>query len=93
VFGHRPRLAHSHQGEHPHPLRRQVGITIAVATLLAIIALLLLPPHANGNFVYWTNETETTIGRAKINGTGTNNNFITGLNDPLGVAVDSKFIY
>jgi hypothetical protein len=51
VFGHRPRLAHSHQGEHPHPLRRQVAITIAVATLLAIIALLLVPPHANGDFV------------------------------------------
>jgi hypothetical protein len=51
VFGHRPRLAHSHQGEHPHSLRRQVAITIAVATLLAIIALLLVPPHANGDFV------------------------------------------
>jgi hypothetical protein len=31
-----------------------VLVTIGVATLLAIIALLLLPPHANGNFVYWT---------------------------------------
>jgi hypothetical protein len=51
VFGHRPRLAHSHQGEHSHHLRRQVGFTIAVATVLAIIVLLLLPPHANGNFV------------------------------------------
>jgi hypothetical protein len=51
VFGHWPRLAHSHQEEHPHPLRRQVAITIAVATLLAIIALLLVPPHANGDFV------------------------------------------
>jgi hypothetical protein len=51
VFGHRPRLAHSHQGEHPHSLRRQVAITIAVATLLAIVALLLVPPHANGDFV------------------------------------------
>ena len=30
---------------------------------------------------------------AKINGTGANNNFITGLESPVGVAVDSKFIY
>jgi hypothetical protein len=43
--------------------------------------------------VYWTNETQTSIGRAKINGAGANNNFITGLNDPIGVAVDSNFIY
>jgi len=51
VFGHRPRLALWHQGDHSHPLRRQVLVTIGVATLLAIIALLLLPPHANGNFL------------------------------------------
>jgi Low-density lipoprotein receptor repeat class B len=92
VFGRRPRLAHSHQGD--HPLRRQAAISIVVAMLLAIIALLLLPPHAHGNFVYWANSSpETTIGRAKINGTGLNNNFITGLNNPAGVAVDSRFIY
>jgi hypothetical protein len=91
VFGHRPRLAHSHRGEHSHHLRRQVGLTIAVATLLAVIALLLLPPHANGNFVYWTNDAPgNSIGRAKINGTGLNDNFVTGLNRPIGVAVDSK---
>jgi hypothetical protein len=94
VFGHRPRLAHSHQGEHPHPLRRQAWITIGVATLLAVIALLLLPPHAHGNFVYWANQSPgSTIGRAKINGTGANNNFIAGINQPRGVAVDSRFIY
>jgi hypothetical protein len=94
VFGHRPRLAHSHRGEHSHHLRRQVGLTIAVATLLAVIALLLLPPHANGNFVYWANNNAVnSIGRAKINGTGTNNGFISGLGDPRAVAVDSKFVY
>lgn len=64
-----------------------------VALLTTVILLLLLVKEANGNFVYWTNETETSIGRAKINGAGPNNSFITGLNDPLGVAVDSKFIY
>jgi Low-density lipoprotein receptor repeat class B len=94
VFGHRPRLAHSHQADRPHPLRRQAWITVAIASLLAIIALLLLPPHAHGNFVYWTNDTPgNSIGRAKINGTGLNDNFITGLNRPIGVAVDSKYIY
>ncbi|HSD25157.1 MAG TPA: hypothetical protein VLB79_12605 [Solirubrobacterales bacterium] len=94
MFGHRPRLAHAHQGEHHHPLLRQIGIALGVAALLAIAALLLLPPHANGNFVYWANQSPgSTIGRAKINGTGTNNNFITGISQPRGVATDSRFIY
>jgi hypothetical protein len=55
--------------------------------------MLLLVKDAKGNFVYWTNDTGTTIGRAKVNGAGPNNSVITGLNDPSGVAVDSKFIY
>jgi Low-density lipoprotein receptor repeat class B len=93
VFGRGPRLAHGHQGDHPHPLRRQFSIALGVATLLAVIALLLLPPHARANFVYWTNGGETTIGRAKINGTGANNSFITGLDSPNSVAIDSKYIY
>jgi hypothetical protein len=94
VFGRRPRLAHSHQGDHQHPLRRQAWITIGVATLLAIIALLLLPPHAHGNFVYWANQNPgSTIGRAKINGTGANNAFVSGIDQPRGVATDSRFIY
>jgi hypothetical protein len=79
---------------HPQPLLRRVLLTIPVAALLAALALLISPPHAHGNFVYWANGTTPgSIGRAKINGTGANNNFITGLDQPTGVAVDSKFIY
>jgi hypothetical protein len=93
VFERRWQAADSHHSDHAHPLRRRVAVLIAVAALVAAMAPLLMPPRANGNFVYWTNETGTTIGRAKINGLGPNNSFISGLNDPLGVAVDSKFIY
>jgi hypothetical protein len=73
------------------PHRR--GRAPLAAALLAVISLLILPPLASANFVYWTNNGGTTIGRAKINGTGVNNSFITGLDNPHGVAVDSKFIY
>jgi hypothetical protein len=94
VLGHRPRLAHPHQGDHQHPLLRQAGLAIAIAAVLAALVLLLLPPRAHGNFVYWTNDTPgNSIGRAKINGTGLNDNLIPGLNRPIGVAVDSKYIY
>jgi hypothetical protein len=47
-------MPHAHRQDHPHPLRRQIVVAIAVAALLAAIALLLLPPRADGNLVYWT---------------------------------------
>jgi hypothetical protein len=75
-------------------VRRKIILTILAAAVLAALALLIAPPHAHGNFVYWANNTNPgSIGRAKINGTGANNNVITGLNAPEAVAVDSKFIY
>jgi hypothetical protein len=61
--------------------------------VLAAIALLVAPRHAHGNFVYWANDNQTSIGRAKINAAGANNNFITGVAGVHGVAIDSKFIY
>jgi hypothetical protein len=64
-----------------------------LVAMLAALALMLLPDVAGANFVYWANDNQTSIGRAKINGTGANSNFITGVNGVHGVAIDSKFIY
>jgi hypothetical protein len=75
-------------------LKERIRHTGFSAVLLAALVLLIAVPHARGNFVYWANGgTQGSIGRAKINGTGANNNFITGLNQPSEVDVDSKFIY
>jgi hypothetical protein len=63
-----------------------------LVVMLAALALMLLPDVAGANFVYWANSQGTSIGRAKINGTGLNNNFIPATN-PFGVAVDSNFVY
>jgi hypothetical protein len=90
VFGRRL-AGHSHHSE--HPLRRRVLLTILGAALLAALLLLIAPRTANGNFVYWANDNQTSIGRAKINGVGANSNFITGVDGVHGVAIDSKFIY
>jgi hypothetical protein len=85
-------MSHAHQ--HTYRFGGQAAVVVAAATMLSIIALLLIPPHAHGNFVYWTNQGPgSTVGRAKINGTGLNDNFITGLSNPQGVAVDSKYVY
>jgi hypothetical protein len=69
-------------------------VAVLVAFLTLVILLLLLVQDAKGNFVYWSSGSpNSSIGRAKINGGGQNNGFITGLNDPHGVAVDSRFVY
>ena len=49
--------------------------------------------------IYWTNVTGASapflgaIGRANINGSSATPNFITGVDDPSGLAVDDNFIY
>jgi hypothetical protein len=89
VFGRRL-AGHSHHSE--HPLRRRVLLTILGAAVLAALFLLIAPRNANGNFVYWSNSQGTSLGRAKINGTGLNNSFVPATN-PFGVGVDSRFVY
>jgi hypothetical protein len=77
------------------PLPLGAGAAAVLVAVLAILILLILfVKDANGNFVYWSNQSPgTTIGRAKINGAGANNGFIAGINQPRGVAVDARFIY
>jgi hypothetical protein len=53
VFGRRlSHAGHSDAGRR-HPLRRRIVLTIVVAALLALLALLIAPPHAHGNFVFF----------------------------------------
>jgi hypothetical protein len=46
----------------------------------------------DGQFVYWATDAGT-IGRANLDGSSSDPNFITGLGEPSGVAVDSGHIY
>ncbi len=64
-----------------------------VAGLLVTVTSLILPSLASANFVYWASNGGTTIGRAKLNGTGVNNAFISGQSPVRGVTVDSQHIY
>ncbi len=43
--------------------------------------------------VYWTNLATGTIGRANLDGTGVNQNFITGIDAPSGIASDGTYLY
>ena len=69
----------------------QAGLT---AVLAATVAVLVAVPAAEGNFVYWTSDSpNSSIARAKLNGSALNTRFIPGLASPHGVATDSRFIY
>ena len=52
--------------------------------------------HADA-FIYWaeggTDAVDGSIGRANLDGTGVDKNFIPDIGDPCGVAVDSEHIY
>jgi hypothetical protein len=68
--------------------------TAFVAAVLAALAMLIAAPGARGNFVYWTSgDPNSSVARAKINGTGLKADFIAGLDHPQGVAVDSRYVY
>ncbi|MDP9189159.1 MAG: hypothetical protein M3O25_07915, partial [Actinomycetota bacterium] len=70
-----------------------LGALLRRVSLLVALLAFAVPAVAEANFVYWTNQNESTIGRAKLNGANVNNSFVTGLNDPHGIALDSKYIY
>src|SRR5215211_597804 len=65
----------------------------ALALLAALIVLpLALAPRAEA-FIYWANFSTDSIGRAKLDGSGVNQAFITGASNTGGVAVDAAHIY
>jgi hypothetical protein len=47
----------------------------------------------DGAHIYWTVPNANTIGRANLDGSGVNQNFITGGSGPNGVAVDATHVY
>jgi virginiamycin B lyase len=69
-------------------LRRRGPLVLAALLVFA----LAFAPRADA-FVYWANNGAGTIGRANLDGTGVNQNFIINLSGPGGVAVDDAHIY
>ena len=70
----------------------RVSIRIAAALWLALAGLCLAVPSA-GAYVYWTNDSAGTIGRATNDGSVVEPSFITGQPGPFSVAVDAGHIY
>src|SRR5215213_9689895 len=59
----------------------------------AIVMLCLLFVGSADADVYWTNNADTTVGRANLDGTAVNQSLISGGFNPCGVAVDGAHVY
>src|SRR4249920_4219609 len=66
-----------------HPEVTQIRRKLASLVAAALVTLAILPASSEGD----------AIGRANLNGTGANQNFITGIGFPIGVAVDPGHVY
>jgi streptogramin lyase len=66
-----------------------------VGAIVAVGLLLTMASHARA-YVYWANRGNgagTTLGRANLDGTGIDENFVEGAKGPVGIAVDASHIY
>ena len=76
----------------PNPRQLRPTVAIAAAALALCLASLVLTARADA-YVYWTNSGTDTIGRADLDGTNVNPEFITGADNPVGIAVDANHVY
>jgi hypothetical protein len=68
------------------------GLVLLGLLICSSALLLALAPRAEA-FIYWTNQTGHSIGRANNNATGVNQNFITGLGRVFDIVVDDYHIF
>jgi hypothetical protein len=67
-------------------------LVLVIAALLVLAAPLAFAPRAAA-FVYWTNGKTGAVGRANLNGTGVDHQFIGDAKTVFDVAVDSTHVY
>jgi stage V sporulation protein SpoVS len=60
--------------------------------VVAVVLALTLAPPAEA-FIYWTDTSLDAIGRGNVDGTGVNQSFISGAEEPTGLAIDAGHIY
>jgi virginiamycin B lyase len=72
---------------HLRSLQRSLTKVLIVAGLL----LTWVAPSAKAGSIYWASGNN--IGRANLDGTGVKHDFITGINNLNGIAVDGTYIY
>jgi hypothetical protein len=82
-------------GQRTHPRRKGsvVLVGVALVALVAVTTARTTAPTAAPAHLYWANG-KTTIGRARLDGTGVEQSFVSGTGRrPCEVALDRKHIY
>jgi virginiamycin B lyase len=69
------------------------AVAVAGVVVTVVLGLLALLPVAADAYVYWSNNATGTIGRANLDGSASDQEFITGAGAPSGVDVDSNYVY
>ena len=71
---------------------RTYGAALCATAAVLLLSPLILAARADA-FVYWTSPNTGSIGRANLDGTGVNQNFIGAFNPWTGLAVDAEHLY
>jgi hypothetical protein len=92
------RIARARSPRRPaEALRRVVLVVVLVALVLASASVGLASAAHTKGYLYWTNYGVSgsggTIGRANVDGTAANENFITGAHAPAGITVNGGYLY
>lgn len=73
------------------PVHR-MKVVVAAVSFALFLSTLALAQRADG-FLYWSSYDTGAVGRANLDGTNVNANFISGGDDPLAVAVDTRHVF
>jgi len=73
--------------------RRSLQRSLKKAMIAAGLLVMWLAPSAEADGIYWTNPISGTIGRSNLDGTGVNQNLVSGPTEPGYLAVDGTYIY
>src|SRR6516225_445369 len=63
------------------------------AAVVVVLFTMWVEPSARALDILWSGTSSNNIGGANLDGTGVNENFITGANMPFGIAVEGNYIY
>ncbi len=74
-------------------LNGALKITRTILFTLCVLCCFIAPQSAFGQYVYWTSDNGDVIGRVSVSGPPSSPAWLIGCYHPIGVAVDSNYIY
>ena len=73
--------------------KRALISSISILTGILFITMALPKYVIAVDYIFWTNKSPGTIGRANLDGSSANQSIISGLSNPYDVAADANYVY